>query len=57
MNDKQQRRFGALADLLIVGGWALLSIGVWRINASAGMIVCGGLAIVAGIGIGRGLGG
>jgi len=57
MKGKQRNRLGALADVLIVGGWALLSLGVWRINASAGMIVCGGLAIVAGIGIGRGLGG
>ena len=55
MNDKQRRHFGALADLLIVGGWALLSIGVWRLNANAGMIVCGGLAIVAGVFVGRGL--
>ena len=55
MSDKQSRRFGALADILIVGGWALLSFGVWRLNANAGMIVCGGLAIVAGVFVGRGL--
>lgn len=55
MSDKQRRRFGALADILIVGGWALLSFGVWQLNADAGMIVCGGLVIVAGVFVGRGL--
>jgi hypothetical protein len=54
MKGKQRNGLGTLADVLIVGGWALLSVGVWRLNADAGMIVCGGLAILAGIVIAKG---
>lgn len=53
--DKKRKRLGVLADILVLGGWALLSIGVWRLNAEAGMIVAGGIAVALGALLERGL--
>lgn len=55
--NKKRTRLGTLADLLVLGGWALLSVGVWRLNAEAGMIVAGGIAFVLGALLERGLDG
>lgn len=55
--DKRRKRLGTLADILVLGGWVLLSAGVWRLNAEAGMIVAGGIAFALGALLERGLDG
>lgn len=55
MGDKITRRLGVLADVLLIGGWALVSAGTALLNLSAGLIVAGALAIAGGVLLGRGL--
>ena len=55
MDEKQKKRLGIYIDMLLIGGWCLISAGAALVSVPAGLIVAGALAVAGGILLGRGI--